>query len=262
LSRIPRSISFFKYQSTGNDFVLIDNRKGNFPDKDNALIHKLCDRKFGIGADGLILLETSEVADFTMQYYNADGSLGSFCGNGSRAIVSFAKFLGIIENSSSFEAYDGMHEAIISGNIIQVKMADVQNGRQILNGTFIDTGSPHYVEFVENLNNIDVVQQGRAVRNSVEFEPNGSNINYVEKVGPNKLKVRTYERGVENETLSCGTGVTASAIAAITAGMGKSINISTLGGDLKVSFEQNDSGYHNIWLEGPTEMVFSGEIEL
>jgi len=253
-------IRFTKYQSTGNDFVLIDNREGKFPVDNTALIHKLCDRKFGVGADGLILLETSEIADFTMRYYNADGSLGSFCGNGSRAVVSFAQSLGIIEDKTSFEAYDGLHEAIITRNLIQIKMADVQNGRVLLNGTFIDTGSPHYIEFVEALNNIDVVQQGRAVRNSAIFEPNGSNINYVEKTGKRQIRVRTYERGVENETLSCGTGVTAAAIVAANAGMGNNIAISTLGGDLQVWFEKNDHGYHNIWLEGPTEMVFSGEL--
>ena len=255
-------ISFFKYQSTGNDFVLIDNREDIFPADNKTLIHKICDRKFGIGADGLILLEPSEIADFTMQYYNADGSLGSFCGNGSRAVVSFAQTLGIIEDSARFEAYDGLHEAIIVDNLIQIKMADVKNGRQLLNGTFIDTGSPHYIEFVENLDDMDVVDQGRAVRNSTIFAPNGSNINYVEKVGHGKIKVRTYERGVENETLSCGTGVTASAIAAAGAGLGNNIAISTLGGDLKVWFEHNDTGYHNIWLEGPTEKVFSGELQV
>ena len=254
-------ISFFKYQSTGNDFVLIDNRKGNFPADDKTLIHKICDRRFGVGADGLILLETSELADFTMQYYNADGSLGSFCGNGARAIVSFAQTLGLIVNKATFEAYDGIHEAIIAGENIQLKMADVQNGRQLLNGTFIDTGSPHYIEFVVNLDEMDVVKEGRLVRYSTIFAPNGSNINYVEKAGHGKIKVRTYERGVENETLSCGTGVTASAIAAAGTGFGNSIAISTLGGNLKVWFEQNESGYHNIWLEGPTEMVFSGEFE-
>ena len=256
------SISFSKYQSTGNDFVLIDNRKVGFQVNNSTLIHKLCDRKFGIGADGLILLENSKIANFTMQYYNANGSLGSFCGNGARAIVSFAQSLGIINNSCSFEAYDGLHEALISEDQIQIKMADVQNGRQLLNGTFIDTGSPHYIEFVENLDNMDVVLEGRDVRNSVVFEPDGSNINYVEKIGSDKIRVRTYERGVEDETLSCGTGVTASAIAAAIAGMDKNISINTLGGDLQVWFEQNDSGYHNIWLKGPTEMVFSGNIEI
>ena len=254
-------IGFLKYQSTGNDFVLIDNRKGKFPADYKTLIHKICDRKFGVGADGLILLETSKLADFTMQYYNADGSLGSFCGNGSRAIVSFAQSLGIIVKSATFEAYDGIHEAIIAGDRIQIKMADVQNGRQLLNGTFIDTGSPHYIEFVENLDEMDVVQEGKTLRYSTIFAPNGSNINYVEKAGQGKIRVRTYERGVENETLSCGTGVTASAIVAASAGLGNNIAISTLGGDLRVWFEQNEIGYHNIWLEGPTEKVFSGEFE-
>lgn len=254
-------IRFHKYQSTGNDFVLIENRDGKFPGNNTALIHKICDRKFGVGADGLILLETSELADFTMQYYNADGRLGSFCGNGSRAVVSFAQSLGIINTSASFEAYDGLHQAIIEDNLIQIKMAEVQNGRQSLNGTFIDTGSPHYVEFVDNLDEMDVVQRGRALRYSPEFAPNGSNINYVEKAGQGKIRVRTYERGVEDETLSCGTGVTASAIVAASAGLGNNIAISTLGGDLKVWFEQNDSGYSNIWLAGPTKKVFSGELE-
>ena len=253
-------ITFSKYQSTGNDFILIDNREGKFPVDNKFLIHKICDRKFGVGADGLILLETSETADFTMLYFNADGSLGSFCGNGSRAVVSFAQSLGIIGNSTSFEAYDGLHEAIIVGNLVQIKMADVQNGRQVLNGTFIDTGSPHYIEFVENLDKMDVVQEGRTVRNSATFQPDGSNINYVEKSGQGKIRVRTYERGVENETLSCGTGATAAAIASAIAGLGNNIAISTLGGDLKVWFEQNASGYQNIWLAGPTEMVFSGEL--
>ena len=252
-------ISFSKYQSTGNDFVLIDNRESKFPGDNTVLIHKICDRKFGVGADGLILLETSETADFNMKYYNADGSPGSFCGNGSRAAVSFAQSLGIIDESASFEAYDGLHEAIIVGDLIQIKMADVQNGRQVLNGTFIDTGSPHYIEFVENLDKMDVVQEGRAVRNADVFQPDGSNINYVEKSGQGKISIRTYERGVENETLSCGTGATAAAIAAAIAGLGNIIAISTLGGNLKVWFEKNDSGYQNIWLEGPTEMVFSGE---
>ena len=255
-------IKFFKYQSTGNDFVLIDNREGVFPGNDTAFINRLCDRKFGIGADGLILLADSEIADFDMQYYNADGSLSSFCGNGSRAIVSFANYLGIIEDTARFEAYDGMHEAVISGNLIEVKMADVQNGRPVLNGTFIDTGSPHYIEIVENLDNIDVVQQGKAARNLAIFAPDGSNINYVEKTGEGKIKVRTYERGVENETLSCGTGVTASAIIAASSRPGNNILISTLGGELEVRFEKNDGGYHNIWLAGPTEMVFAGELVL
>jgi diaminopimelate epimerase len=255
-------IEFYKYQSTGNDFILVDNRGAIFPADNKLLIHKLCDRRFGIGADGLILLEVSASADFVMRYFNADGSLGSFCGNGARAVVDFAQHLKIIANSARFEAFDGLHEAKIIDDLIQIKMADVQNGSKMLNGTFIDTGSPHYMEFVENLDNMDVVQQGRKTRNLEIFAPNGSNINYVEKIGPGSIRVRTFERGVENETLSCGTGVTASAITAFEEGMGRKISINTLGGDLKVWFEVDDNVYHDIWLEGPTEMVYSGEIEV
>jgi diaminopimelate epimerase len=255
-------ISFHKYQATGNDFVIIDNREAIFPENKHELIRRLCDRKFGIGSDGLILLAPSEKVDFTMKFFNPDGYPGSFCGNGSRAVVSLANALGIIGNSGTFEAYDGLHETKIDGDLIQIRMTDVQNGRQLLNGTFIDTGSPHYIEFVNNLEQLDVVQQGREVRNADVFKPDGSNINYVEKTGEDAISVRTYERGVENETLSCGTGVTAAAIAAASNGMGTNLKITTAGGELRVWFEPGDSGYQNIWLAGPAERVFSGEIEV
>jgi diaminopimelate epimerase len=253
-------ISFHKYQSTGNDFVLIDNRALKFPKTDKSFIQKLCDRRLGIGADGLILLEDSEKHDFVMVYYNADGGLGSFCGNGSRAIVGFAHSLGIISTHCSFEAYDGIHDAIIDNNLIRIKMGDVQNGRELLNGTFIDTGSPHYLEVVNDLDKMDVKELGRELRNKEEFMPNGVNINFIEKLGDHQIKVRTYERGVEDETLSCGTGVTAAAIVATKNGMGNNIQIHTLGGDLRVSLETVADSFENIWLEGPTERVFSGEL--
>ena len=254
-------IQFQKYQATGNDFIIIDNRKALFPQSNSKLIERLCHRRFGIGADGLILLENSENADFTMLYFNADGSLGSFCGNGSRAVVSFAQSLSIIESTGSFEAYDGLHKTIIDGDLIQIKMADVQNGRHLLNGTFLDTGSPHYIEFVNDLDNLDVVQLGKKLRYSSEFAPNGSNINFVEKIGKNNIKVRTYERGVENETLSCGTGVTAAAIAASVESKNK-VTVSTSGGQLSVEFDKFSDGYQNVWLKGPAEMVFSSEIDI
>jgi diaminopimelate epimerase len=250
-----------KYQATGNDFVIIDNRESLFPTDDSSLIQKLCHRKFGIGADGLILLEKSEIADFIMKYYNADGSLGSFCGNGSRAIVHFARSLGLIESTGSFEAFDGLHKTIIDGDLIQINMADVQNGIQLLNGTFLDTGSPHYIEFVNDVENLDVVQLGKKLRYSSEFAPNGSNINFVEKITENEIKVRTYERGVENETLSCGTGVTAAAIAASPEQINK-VTVSTTGGQLSVEFEKFGDGYQNVWLKGPAELVFSSEIDI
>lgn len=253
-------LSFHKYQSTGNDFVIIDNRDLTFPKTDNSLIQKLCDRKFGIGADGLILLENSLEHTFTMVYYNADGGLGSFCGNGSRAIISFAKSLELFSDQCIFEAFDGIHEAKIKDDLIQVKMADVQNGSTLLNGTFIDTGSPHYVEIVSHLDDMNVKERGSELRHRKEFKPNGSNINFIEKVDDHKIKVRTFERGVEDETLSCGTGVTASAIVASKKGMGQKIQIVTLGGDLLVRLESEGDGYKNIWLEGPSIRVFSGDL--
>lgn len=255
-------IEFHKYQSTGNHFILVDNRDPIFPAEDKRLIHKLCNRSFGIGADGLILLENSDVQDFKMVYFNADGRLGSFCGNGSRAIVGFAQSLGLISSKGSFEAYDGIHETIIASDLIQIQMADVQNGRQVLDGTFIDTGSPHYVEIVDGLQNFDVVNKGRALRHNKKFQPNGSNINFIEQIGEDSIMVRTYERGVEDETLSCGTGVTAAAIVAAPTARSKKIQIETLGGNLSVWFESDESGYKNIWLEGPTELVFSGKVTI
>lgn len=254
-------IQLKKYQSTGNDFILIDNRTLDFPCEDQAYISKLCDRRFGVGADGLILIQKSESTDFKMVYFNADGSEGSFCGNGSRAAVHFAQSLGMISNNCTFKAYDGPHEAKIIKDIVKIKMKDVQNGSSKLNGIFIDTGSPHYVEFVENVNEIDLQARGKSLRYNSAFEPNGSNINFVEHTDLNRIKVRTYERGVENETLSCGTGVTACAISSSGSAEKNSIDISTKGGDLNVSFDKTINGFNNIWLKGPTEMVFSGVVD-
>ncbi|MEN8248765.1 MAG: diaminopimelate epimerase [Bacteroidota bacterium] len=255
-------MNFNKYQSTGNDFILIDNRNLNFPSDNQSMINKLCDRRFGIGADGLILIQNSKTTDFKMVYFNADGSEGSFCGNGSRAAVHYANSLGMFDNTCSFEAYDGLHEASVSGKIISVKMKNVQNGSSKLNGTFIDTGSPHYVEYVESVDKIDMITQGRTLRYDNEFSPNGTNINFVERLHDNSVKVRTYERGVENETLSCGTGVTACALTSSQLEGKNIVTIVTKGGELTVSFDQNKGKFSNIWLKGPTEMVFKGEIDL
>jgi len=254
-------LTFHKYQATGNDFIIIDNRKYIFPKQKSTLIAKLCDRKFGIGADGVILIEQAVKANFEMVYYNPDGSQ-SFCGNGSRAAVKFAQSLGMINGSGTFVASDGVHETNLSGELIQIKMADVQNGRKVLNGTFIDTGSPHYIEFVNKVDKLDIVNEGKKLRYAEEFEPNGSNINFVEILEHGKIKVRTYERGVENETLSCGTGVTASALAAVDAGLGDDFKINTRGGELHVWLSATESGYANIWLEGPAKQVFAGEISI
>jgi len=251
---------FYKYQGTGNDFVIIDNRTLFFPKNNTRLIAQLCDRRFGVGADGLILLEQHEKADFKMVYFNADGNESTMCGNGGRCLVHFAHQLQLFKNETSFEAIDGMHEASISGSIVSLKMMDVTEIREEETHSFLDTGSPHHVELVENVDDWNVFAQGRHIRNKV-YGKEGANVNFVTPKGGDIFKVRTYERGVEDETLSCGTGVTAVALA-----MHKSkrtnattVGINTPGGDLKVSFESTENGYKNIYLTGPAALVFKGE---
>ena len=266
-------IHFHKYQATGNDFVLIDNRitKIKFT---NENINRICDRRFGVGADGLILIEESKGADFEMIYYNSDGSQ-SLCGNGCRAAVDFASFLNIITDRASFRAYDGIHEAFrLDDQIIKLKMNDVRGIESFGNDYFIDTGSPHYVQFVNNLDDIDVVQLGRNIRNHESFKPGGTNVNFVELLPNNTIAVRTYERGVEDETLSCGTGVTAAALAVSTKGYQSPVNVSVRGGKLSVEFKwnkmnaadtKNNNGpgpFVDLFLIGPAKMVFEGDLEL
>jgi diaminopimelate epimerase len=254
------AFSFYKYQGTGNDFVLIDNRQQSFSKNNTKLIAHLCDRKFGIGADGLILLEAHEKLDFRMVYYNADGAESSFCGNGSRCITHFAKFLGIIDTVAKFEATDGLHSSEIHGQEISVKMRDVGKVRQIENYLFLNTGSPHHVELVTDLTNFDLVGVGRKIRNEV-YGKEGANINFVEALGESRFAVRTYERGVEDETLSCGTGVTAVAIAMAHKGFAnfEEVLIKTMGGDLKVTFRRDGEGFRDVYLIGPAVQVFKGE---
>ena len=255
-------LQFEKFQATGNDFVMVDNRDNFFPKDDQPLVARLCDRKFGIGADGLILVEHSNEADFKMVYYNADGGLGSFCGNGSRAASRFAKSLGLIDKKGSLMAFDGLHELEIDSSVIKMAMTDVQFGRKTLNGTFIDTGSPHYVEYHNTIDSLDVFTEGRNLRQHENFKPGGANINFVEIINQNEIKVRTFERGVENETLSCGTGVTASALSSVTDFGNHSVRVTTPGGILEVTFEKTATDYTNIHLIGPAEMVFQGELEI
>lgn len=254
-------MEFYKYQGTGNDFVIMDDRKNIFPMEDSDLVHKLCDRKFGIGADGLILLQNDMQSDFRMIYYNADGKESSMCGNGGRCIVAFANYLGLIKNSCIFNAIDGLHEAKINNNQVELKMSDV-NGIENSNGDWIlNTGSPHYIRFVEDLKKIDIYNDGKSVRYNQRFSTEGINVNFIEVV-KNNLIVGTYERGVENETLSCGTGVTAAAL--IYGHLNPGINdvaIQTKGGNLRVKFTTDGEGnFSNIWLCGPTELVFKGII--
>lgn len=257
-------VQFHKYHGTGNDFIMIDNRKAEFPADNLELIRHLCHRRFGIGADGLILIEQKEGYDFAMNYFNADGTQ-SMCGNGGRCAVMFAHRLGIFKGNTRFWAIDGAHEASMEEQLVRLRMQDVLPAQQQIEKDFywIDTGSPHYIVFKdEDWEQLDAVLAGRAIRNSPEYVENGVNVNFLHPFKQGKLFVRTYERGVEDETLSCGTGVTASAIAYFLRFGEIPEEIQTLGGTLKVEFEKNDSRFTNVYLIGPAEKVFEGEIKL
>jgi diaminopimelate epimerase len=253
---------FYKYQGTGNDFVIIDNRQNIFPKNNTKLVAQMCDRKFGVGADGLLLLETHPTADFTMVYYNSDGRLSSMCGNGGRCIVHFARFLKIVENAATFVAVDGMHHATIQGGEVSLQMQDVLEISIKENSVFLNTGSPHHVKEVDGLAEYNVYTEGKRLRTEIYGEA-GANINFVEQTSPDTFLVRTYERGVENETLSCGTGVTAVAIAMHTLGntSENSIHLQTPGGNLNVSFTRSENTYTDIYLTGPATQVFKGTWE-
>jgi len=257
-------ISFYKYQGTGNDFIMIDNRYNLFPKSNAKLISRLCDRKFGIGADGLILLEASDNYDFTMKYYNADGNEGSMCGNGGRCIVAFANFLKIINIDTVFDAVDGIHKATIVGDVVSLKMNDVSIIKEFSDELFLDTGSPHHITYVDNITTVDVKTVGKKIRYGAPYFEEGTNVNFVEQKNENTFSVRTYERGVENETLSCGTGVTAVAIASHKAKKTNqnAIILETLGGSLEVSFTYDNNYYKNVFLKGKATLVFNGEIEI
>ncbi len=253
-------IQFYKYHGTGNDFILIDNRDEKFDPTNHSLIATMCNRHFGIGADGLILLENTREFDFAMRYYNADGHEGSMCGNGGRCVVAFAKKLGIIEYKSNFDAIDGLHHATIENDVISLQMGDVNEIEKYPTHYFLDTGSPHHVTMIEGIETYPVTEKGKEIRYGSPYYNKGTNVNFVEQSSPSSFKVRTYERGVENETLSCGTGVTAVAIAMFEQKKTtrKKIKLETLGGELEVSFSKNKKGYQNIYLKGPATLVFEG----
>lgn len=252
-------IQFYKYHGTGNDFVIIDNRKNEFDVNNQALIKNICNRRFGIGADGLILLNLHSDYDFEMKYFNSDGLEGSMCGNGGRCIVAFANKLGLCDKSTVFMAFDGVHNAEISGDIVNLKMSDVQKPERILNGFFLNTGSPHYVEIVDNTDELDVFSLGRNIRLSEDFKPDGTNVNFLSLIN-NVLKLRTYERGVEQETFSCGTGAIASAIVAseFFKNVSNPVSLAVKGGQLIVHFKKNDDNYTDVWLQGSASFVFEG----
>ncbi|AWA28598.1 diaminopimelate epimerase [Flavobacterium magnum] len=256
---------FHKYEGTGNDFVMIDNRLLQFPKTDHALIRKLCDRRFGIGADGLILLETDPQYDFRMVYFNSDGNESSMCGNGGRCLVAFAKNLGLVDVETTFIATDGPHYATMyDKGVVALQMKDVDALTVTPEYVFLDTGSPHHVELVDDVHATDVRQKGAKVRYSDLYGQKGSNVNFVEQEQDDAFKVRTYERGVEDETLSCGTGVTAVAIAmhAIGKTQAEKVTLHVPGGALEVSFFANDGVYSNVFLKGPATFVFKGEIPI
>lgn len=256
-------IEFYKYQGTGNDFVVIDNRRQIFNKNNTKRIAQICDRRFGVGADGLILLEKDPFLDFKMVYFNSDGNESSMCGNGGRCITAFANFLGIIDSEASFTAIDGRHDAKIKEETVYLKMQDVESVDSFETHLFLDTGSPHHVQMSPNLKNLDVKLFGAKIRYGSPYGENGSNVNFVEAVSDDIFGVRTYERGVEDETLSCGTGVTAVALAMHHSGKSRSnsICLQTQGGELMVEFEPTNGGYKDIWLIGPAVQVFKGYLK-
>lgn len=257
---------FYKYQGAGNDFILIDNRKNAVNHHDPKLIAQLCDRRFGIGGDGIMFLQERPGYDFEMVYYNADGQPSSMCGNGGRCIVAFAKYLGLIDTETDFLAVDGPHHAKISadGDWVSLQMIDVNEISRDGEAYVLDTGSPHYIELASDLKNKDVYHDGHAIRNNNTYKSNGINVNFVEPLSDGYF-VRTFERGVEDETYACGTGVTAVALA-----MAKHNNqtgslntpIKVLGGDLNIRFETDGEHFNHIFLEGPAKLVFEGEVEI
>ncbi len=255
-------IRFYKYQGTGNDFVMVDNRQKVISKKNISLIKSLCDRRFGIGADGLILLEDSATTDFKMVYFNADGNESTMCGNGGRCIVAFAKYLKIIENTTTFEAIDGLHTATISGDVVSLQMQDVVNIKEKGGCVFLNTGSPHHVQFEEHISDFDIKTIGRNIRNEV-YGTEGSNVNFVKKINNATFRLRTYERGVEDETLACGTGATAVAIAMnyLKETNANDIKLNVEGGELQVSFDVKEGNYTNVFLTGKAIQVFKGDIK-
>ena len=258
-------LTFFKYQGTGNDFILVDNRKNEIS-LSVEQIHKLCDRRFGIGADGLMLLNEKTGYDFEMKYYNSDGNEGSMCGNGARCMIKFVYHLGIHRELYKFLAVDGVHEAEIdTDGIVSLKMNDVRTIKKFHGDFIVDTGSPHYIKLVPHVMDIDVFKKGYEIRHSKEFEDEGINVNFVEQTDEvDKILVRTYERGVEDETLSCGTGVTAAALVCYHNENGfNEVEVKTSGGDLTVEFDRVDEDrFENIWLCGPAERAFEGTVEI
>jgi len=259
-------LHFYKYQGAGNDFILTDNRKNTVNHANPQLIKHLCDRRFGVGGDGIMFLQNREGYDFEMIYYNADGQPSSMCGNGGRCIVAFAKYLGIIDSETNFLAVDGPHYAKISasGDWVSLQMIDVNEISNDGDAYVLNTGSPHYIQLVEGLKEKNVYQDGYAIRNNDTYKAKGINVNFVEPVAEGYF-VRTFERGVEDETYACGTGVTAAALAMAKHKRQKGhidTPIKVLGGDLNIRFDYDGETFKDIFLEGPAVKVFEGDLEV
>lgn len=258
------TLHFYKFHGTGNDFILIDNRDSKIKKLKPEQIQYLCNRNFGIGADGLMLLNKHEEFDFEMDYYNSDGSGSTMCGNGGRCIVGFAKKLGIIKDYTRFIASDGSHEAFINeSGEVKLKMKDVEEIKLKQNNIFVNTGAPHHIVFNDNIAKLNVYEKGKAIRYSEEYKDVGTNVNFVQ-IKNEGIEIRTYERGVENETLACGTGAVASAISYYINHKpdSQNIKVKTLGGELQVSFNENGNRYTDVYLTGPAKFVYEGQIEL
>ena len=257
-------LKFHKYQGNGNDFIIIDNRKQSFPVINDVLIRTLCDRNFGIGADGLMLLERSADYDFHMIYFNSDGKEGSMCGNGGRCMVHFARELAIVKDTANFSGIDGIHEASFDdGGLVHLKMQDVDKIESDGPAYILDTGSPHYVMFEDSIAGMDVVKAGRMIRFSDRYKDKGINVNFVQRA-LDHIIIRTYERGVENETLACGTGTVAAALASVIDSHSKDVSIKaeTRGGLLEVRFRHKGRlSFSDIWLIGPAKHVFEGIVD-
>jgi diaminopimelate epimerase len=257
-------IEFYKYQGTGNDFIIMDNRDKRYDSLTRQQVAFLCDRRFGIGADGLMLLNTHPDYDFEMKYYNSDGRESTMCGNGGRCLTQYAFDIGIDKTSFSFLAVDGPHEANINEKVVALKMNDVNQVRHDHGDYILNTGSPHYVQFTNDVMHLDVYKKGKEIRHNKEFEKEGINVNFVEQTElTDRIIVRTYERGVEDETFSCGTGVTAAALVSAHNDSGfNRVEVKTKGGLLSVEYEKKGDTFKNIWLSGPAVKVFSGTIEI
>jgi diaminopimelate epimerase len=258
-------LQFYKYQGTGNDFVIMDNRTGELNGLSEGQVKWLCDRRFGIGGDGLMLLNSHPDYDFEMKYYNSDGRESSMCGNGGRCLVKFAHDMGLIRTTYKFIAVDGEHEAEVeTDGTVSLKMNDVEQVNQVGRDYVLNTGSPHFVKLTNDVMTLDVFKKGREIRNSNEYKEKGINVNFVEhEEDSDKIIVRTYERGVEDETYSCGTGVTAAALVCYHNDNGfNHVQVQTKGGNLSVEYDKIGDSFRDIWLTGPAEKVFTGTIDL